>query len=501
MKGLDFFIKKTVICILGGALCCFVSPPSFGQSESEPSEQRECTLQIETILQAVSEKQPGKLRATLHFEEGFSAREAELYLYEKWGDSAAPMGVIVGRQGAEGILFEKDFNVEVSGGWPTEAIAILEYTRPDGKRVSAYVGLPSTPSTVSLTSADFTEEVEWVKRLVGWSANNIENQPFVSELSNERGVSFLVFSLEHGSENLIRMHAAYALQQIGLKQIGPTAVNAVPALIRALREDSDFYVRKQAAFALGIVGRSVRSAAVPALAEALADPDNNIREIAARSLIVVGATVEATPALITALADSNPDIRRPVISSLARIGPAAGETAVIALARVLKEDSDLDVRRGAAFALGDTGSASINTAVPALITTLTDSDWLLRVNAARALGQIGPAAGNAAVSALIGALTDSDSGVRDMAARALREMGASAIQALSALNTVALTDSDPDVRNSAGRAIATIRDEEKKQSQGQKSLRRRPKKSDIFIETFDCKEDIGDPRCKRPQAR
>jgi HEAT repeat protein len=75
-------------------------------------------------------------------------------------------------------------------------------------------------------------------------------------------------------KNIFRNYAAEALKKIGSA--------AVPALIEALK-DRDGYVRRNAAGALGIIGRDAK-AAVPALNEALNDKNRDVRESAAWAL-------------------------------------------------------------------------------------------------------------------------------------------------------------------------------------------------------------------------
>ncbi len=92
-----------------------------------------------------------------------------------------------------------------------------------------------------------------------------------------------------------------------LAQMGEVAV---PALIEALR-DPDTMVRVQAARSLARMGPT-GSDAVPALIEALHDPDDLVREHAARALGQMGpAASEAIPHLIELLKQPSPDAAGP----------------------------------------------------------------------------------------------------------------------------------------------------------------------------------------------
>jgi len=263
-----------------------------------------------------------------------------------------------------------------------------------------------------------------------------------------------------------------------LEDIGPAAKKAVPALIAALK-DSDWKVRKFAAKALGEIGPAAKKAvpalialhsdwidreaalsalrkmgleAVPALIAALKDSDRKVRESAAKALGDIGpAAKEAVPALIAALKDGDRFVQSLAAKVLGEIGPAAKE-AVLALIDAQK-DSDRKVRESAAEALEDIGPAA-KEAVPALIAALKDSDRKIRKFAAEALGKIGPAA-KEAVPELIAALKDVDRKVREFAAKALGEIGPAAKEAVPAL-IAALKDVDRFVQSLAANALGKI---------------------------------------------
>jgi hypothetical protein len=163
---------------------------------------------------------------------------------------------------------------------------------------------------------------------------------------------------------------------------------------------------------LGSIGAAAADA-VPALAEALTDQNEYVRQHAADALGRIGpAAADAVPALVEALKGANAVVRQHAADALRRVGPAAAD-AVPALAEALN-DRIAYVRPRAAAALKGIGRA----AVPALAEALKDQNTDVRQHAAGALTGIGPAAADA-VPALTEALKDQDASVRQLAAEAL----------------------------------------------------------------------------------
>jgi serine/threonine-protein kinase len=163
------------------------------------------------------------------------------------------------------------------------------------------------------------------------------------------------------------------------------AAHVVPALADALADKQDD-VRLRAAEALGKFG-ALAKAAVPALVNALNGPDLVAAE-AAKSLGKIGlAASAAVPALGAALGRSAVDVRREAARALVRLGPAA-EPAVGALIEALQDaKGDRVVRQQAADALGRIGPPAAS-AVPALQRAASDKDGLLANKAREALAKI-----------------------------------------------------------------------------------------------------------------
>src|SRR5262249_27235603 len=126
-----------------------------------------------------------------------------------------------------------------------------------------------------------------------------------------------------------------------LKQLGPKAGAAVPALIELL-QDSDPFVRIEAVAALEAIG----PAAVPPLVRALAAPNDNTRMGAALTLGQFGDRAKkAVGALQKALADKEPRVRAHAAQALWRIDPKYAAEAVPVLSEALKS-GDRHLRLG-----------------------------------------------------------------------------------------------------------------------------------------------------------
>jgi len=137
-------------------------------------------------------------------------------------------------------------------------------------------------------------------------------------------------ALQHDENSEVRENAAE-----GLKHFGPLAQEAVPALIKAIKEDNE-RVRYEACHALEEIGG--RPEDVPALTGLLSDEIDDARAAGARALGAAGAqAVQAVPNLIKLLNDKNESTRREAAIALGSIGPAAKD-AVPALRDALKNE-------------------------------------------------------------------------------------------------------------------------------------------------------------------
>src|SRR5262245_54292184 len=85
--------------------------------------------------------------------------------------------------------------------------------------------------------------------------------------------------------------------------------SSVADLVKALKEDKQYFVRARAAKTLGQLGSNAQSA-VPALRAALKDKEEHVRESAAVALSKIGADAkDALPDLKAALKDKDSNVR------------------------------------------------------------------------------------------------------------------------------------------------------------------------------------------------
>jgi len=205
------------------------------------------------------------------------------------------------------------------------------------------------------------------------------------------------------------------------------------------------------------LGRARSPRAIPALAEAVLDPVEDVRLVAARSLAVIG-TEPAARALATALsrpsrlaprlapamvADDLVFVGRPAVPALLQIARCGHAETAATAARVLGEIRDpaatdvlvglmrgaqtIDVRAQAASALGKIGGGR---STYALMRALDDDAWEVRAQAAKALGRIGD---RRAVPALESAMPDASWWVRVDCGEALAALGEAGLEALQRL--------------------------------------------------------------------
>ncbi len=298
-----------------------------------------------------------------------------------------------------------------------------------------------------------------------------------------------------------RAAAAHALGVIA----DPRAIKSLTLLLK----DERYYVRQEAAFALGQMGEgaidqlletanssapATRESAIEALGnfksprsiskliEALSDSNASVRSAAVKALGETQSPAAVTP-LLALLRDESGALKSQAAAALARLGAVALPSLVSSL-----KDNRPSIRQLAAEALGDIGSKE---AVAPLIELIATDQSGARPEAIDALGKIGdPKAiepilsamrsGSVAVrkkgivalarfrdsrsvDALVAALTDHNEEVRQSAAAGLGDIGD--VNIVTHLERVADSDASSDVRSSAVQAIERIRAQSRKPEQ------------------------------------
>ena len=169
--------------------------------------------------------------------------------------------------------------------------------------------------------------------------------------------------LNENNNGPIRLIAAEALGRIG-----PDAKSAIPELIKAL-SGPDSRVRSEAARALGAIGPAA-AAAIPELVRVSSrTPANSASLWSQTALVQIGKA--AVPALAEALRNPDQEVRLASIQTLGRFG-TKGEEAVLPLLGALKDDEPR-IREAAVQALGEIGSEKTSVTT-ALIGTLNDPE-------------------------------------------------------------------------------------------------------------------------------
>jgi HEAT repeat protein len=319
------------------------------------------------------------------------------------------------------------------------------------------IGAPAVPALIDLTR-DADDSMRWEAtraiRLIGPAASAAEAR-LIELLSDEKrsvrveaafalwklaarrqAVDVLGQCLEDPDE-FARLTAA-----VHLAEIGPDAEPALPALIRALADQSP-PVPGAAARALGKIGPRAK-AAVPALLQSSFRPGQG----SAVADSAKGIGPEAVPALIVGLDD--PAVRATAAESLGKLG--TGASAAVPRLRALVNNAPGKERHVLALALWriirDPG------AVPVLIDLVRKDEFVVRLWAFDALAEIGPAAKDT-IPTLTAMLGQNNRFLREYASKVLGRIGPEARSAIPALEKI-LRDPEPTNRIVAATALWRI---------------------------------------------
>jgi len=270
---------------------------------------------------------------------------------------------------------------------------------------------------------------------LGSSDDYFERQKAAWALVNlgEQAVEDVSDALEKGEFSDLRYKSAWILGKIG-------SPRAVDPLCRSMLNDPDHVVREWSAAALEAI-KSID--AVPALVLALKrDSSKDVRLRAAVALRSLGAT----EALRDLLNYSDPEIRGMAVTGLAKIGHRESLPQV---ARLIKDD-DIEVRRRAAAFMAEMAG---DEAISPLAIALEDEEGTVRCEALKSLGKI---KGEKACDMALAFLKDRDWQVRYTAVTSLGEIGHN--KALTPLIEVMLGEDDEEIRAWAAWSLGEIGD-------------------------------------------
>jgi HEAT repeat protein len=236
-------------------------------------------------------------------------------------------------------------------GYPPLALFFLEKTGTDPTtwRASSNIG-PVPPSALPQLIKGL-ESPEWTVRSM-----SAQMMYWLSPPAAAPAIRALVNALTDPYAD-VRRRAA-----LTISQTGSVGKQAIPLLIKMLREDTVGYCRNVAAIALGGLGESDRDA-INALIDGTNDPDRGVRLFAFDGLQAIGLKtaqapsqdlLQAIPALIESL--SRPDLndRSNAAGVLGALGPKSG-AAFGPLLKMAEHDEHVAPRRTAVYALGKLG--------------------------------------------------------------------------------------------------------------------------------------------------
>jgi len=270
-----------------------------------------------------------------------------------------------------------------------------------------------------------------------------------------------------------------------LGRLAPKAKEAIPALIEALKDKSE-WVQEMASEALQEFGQD----AMPFFVKALTHPNGRVRLQVMKLLHPSDASEaqdkailrKALPDLLKALKDKDPDIRKEAIWLL---GESGDKKAIPAILILMKTDKEAEVQDAAVECFrefGPEGKAAIpdlkhilitnptderrlflafkslesigSASVPVIVELLNSPDSTIRKNALDSLRSMRGRA-QAAVPHLVKALETQDEERRVDIIAVLRDMGPGAKAAIPTLKTL-LKSLSTDVRIMASEALHTI---------------------------------------------
>jgi HEAT repeat protein len=256
----------------------------------------------------------------------------------------------------------------------------------------------------------------------------------------------LLRALKEDKSDLVRRNAVEALGSIG-----PEDATVMKALVRSLKNDPDSGVRIRVAFVFRHLKQDAQEL-IPALTDALKDKSSSVRVQAAHALAAIGEAETTIPLLFAAMKGKESDPAG-IAMALSQFGLAA----IPAIRKEFKND-DESIRGGAVKALGYVAQHAEKTrqvaqvANPEVIALLKDKEPFVRRCAAETLALL-DCTDEATIQAFKEALDDNDAAVQIRAIIGLHRIGVEMADAIPAIKKL-LKDPSPVVR---AQAIAGLR--------------------------------------------
>jgi predicted Zn finger-like uncharacterized protein len=233
----------------------------------------------------------------------------------------------------------------------------------------------------------------------------------------------------------------------GLAMLGPDARKALPELVKALSDKSDF-VRRLAVDALRQVGQPTPED-LPYLLPFLNADNAESKFYVLTILAILGSTPQAAaagPDVLRLTEDPNIQVRMQAMRALGKLVAAAGAKDARAALEKGIQDPDKRVRVAAAESL-TTGVPQVAKDPAKLVELLKHKYIEVRIPAAYALGRLGDK-GKVASPELVAALREDDSDLRRAAFVALKEVGADPKLVVPELRR-GITDENLEVKRAA----------------------------------------------------
>jgi HEAT repeat protein len=242
--------------------------------------------------------------------------------------------------------------------------------------VAAHLGeVPPSPEVVARLQRYTREEADRVREYAALALGQLDPPP--TEMLPD------LLRLLEDPEERVRRNAAGAVARLGSRAPGDVLPKVLPLLKTSGRE-----ARLLVLDALGRMKPAPREA-VPAVREALKDPDWRVRAEALRALGFLKAK-EAVPQVVAALRDPEQEVRRSAAYAVRNIGPDAKEAIPVLVERVRSLDAREPIFSVPELeALGSMGAAA-GDVVPELLPLRRHESEVVRREVEKALTQIDP---------------------------------------------------------------------------------------------------------------